>query len=562
MNNMLQSLMVKNFAIIDNISLEFKEGFTSITGETGAGKSLLIDAIGLLLGDRSSSTMIRMGEQKAIIEGVFHNIGSKAKELLEEYGLLDDDDNDLLIIKKEININGKSIVRMNGSVVNLNQLESVAIVLADIHTQNDTKKLFESESYLSFIDNNESVMILKEYQECRSKYLDELKKYEEISKNIDEYQKEYDYYQYQYEVLSNANLKKDELENLEIELNSLVNFELIYKNLALINQKFIDNNINDIIYEISEILAKTANMDSKYKNDCEIIKNAYYDLNDLQISLNHTFKNLDFDENRYNQVLERINFLKDLIHKYRKSIPELICYVDELKNKLELIGDQDYIINNAKNKLVIAYNDMYEKAVHLTKIRKNNAQLLTINIKSALSDLMLSKVRLEIVFKNVFSKDCFDYKPFTKNGQDIIDIMISFNPGESLKPLSKVASGGEMSRVMLAIKTHLLSNLHLATMIFDEIDSGVSGDVAYEVGKKMKEISQNTQVLAITHLPIVAALADQQFYISKSVDNGITKTKVTELTLEERIEVLAKLISPNDITGKSKELAKSMLSIK
>lgn len=562
MNNMLQSLMVKNFAIIDNISLEFKEGFTSITGETGAGKSLLIDAIGLLLGDRSSSTMIRMGEQKAIIEGVFHNIGSKAKELLEEYGLLDDDDNDLLIIKKEININGKSIVRMNGSVVNLNQLESVASVLADIHTQNDTKKLFESESYLSFIDNNESVMILKEYQECRSKYLDELKKYEEISKNIDEYQKEYDYYQYQYEVLSNANLKKDELENLEIELNSLVNFELIYKNLALINQKFIDNNINDIIYEISEILAKTANMDSKYKNDCEIIKNAYYDLNDLQISLNHTFKNLDFDENRYNQVLERINFLKDLIHKYRKSIPELICYVDELKNKLELIGDQDYIINNAKNKLVIAYNDMYEKAEHLTKIRKNNAQLLTINIKSALSDLMLSKVRLEIVFKNVFSKDCFDYKPFTKNGQDIIDIMISFNPGESLKPLSKVASGGEMSRVMLAIKTHLLSNLHLATMIFDEIDSGVSGDVAYEVGKKMKEISQNTQVLAITHLPIVAALADQQFYISKSVDNGITKTKVTELTLEERIEVLAKLISPNDITGKSKELAKSMLSIK
>lgn len=557
---MLQSLMVKNFAIIDNVSLEFKEGFTSITGETGAGKSLLIDAIGLLLGDRASSSMVRVGEPKAIIEGVFDKIGSKAKELLLEFGLLDDDDEDLLIIKKEINSNGKSIVRMNGSVVNLSQLESIAKVLADIHTQNDTKKLFEADNYLSFIDDEKTLVLLKQYQELRTNYLQCLKDYEVIFKNIDEYQKEQDYLRYQYEVLVDSNLKNGELEDLEEELNSLTNYEQIHKNLVIINQRFNENNITDSIYGISELLSKIANMDKKYARDAENLKNIYYDISDLESSLNHNLKNLDFDEIRYNQVVERMNYLKDLVHKYRKSIPELIEYLDELKNKLQFVGDQDYIINQAKNKLLKSYQLLLEKADELTKARKDNAKNLISNIKKALNDLMLNKVQLEIVFENNGSKNEMDSKAFTKNGQDIVDIVISFNPGEPLKPLSKVASGGEMSRVMLAIKTHLLSNLHLATMIFDEIDSGVSGEVAYEVGRKLKEISKSTQVLAITHLPVVAAQANQQFFISKKVENGLTKTSVTELSYEKRIDVLAKLISPNDNTGKSKELAISMLS--
>lgn len=558
---MLQSLMVKNFAIIDNVNLEFKEGFTSITGETGAGKSLLIDAIGLLLGDRASASMVRSGETKAIIEGVFDNIGIKAKELLEEYGLLDDDNSDMLVIKKEININGKSIVRMNGSVVNLNQLDSIANVLADIHTQNDTKKLFEAENYLSFIDNERSLKVLKEYQEVRQVYFKQLKKFQEMQQNIDNFQKEYDYLNYQYQLLQDSNLKNGELEQLQEEYNALSNFEQIYKNLALINQKWNENNINDNIYEISEGLDKISDMDVKYKKTAESLKNMYYDLVDIEHSLSYQFKHLDFDENRYNQVVERINYLKDLTYKYRKSIPELIDYEKELKNKLEIVGDQDFLIEDARKNLVQTYQFLQDKATQLTKIRKENAKVLTKHIQSALEDLMLNKVQLNIVFDTIVSKDELDSKSFTKNGQDIVDIVISFNPGEPLKPLSKVASGGEMSRVMLAIKTHLLSNLHLATMIFDEIDSGVSGDVAFEVGKKLKEISKTTQVLAITHLPIVAALADQQFFISKQVEHNSTKTIVTELTYEQRIDVLAKLISPNDMTGKSKELAISMLSI-
>lgn len=557
---MLQSLLVKNFAIIDNISLEFKEGFTSLTGETGAGKSLLIDAIGLLLGDRASSSMVRSGEQKAIIEGVFDKIGHKAKELLLEFGLLDDNDEDLLIIKKEINLNGKSIVRINGSVVNLAQLESIASVLADIHTQNDTKKLFEPNNYLSFIDNEKTLNILKQYQELRTNYLRDLKDYESIFKNIDEFQKEQDYLRYQYEVLMDSNLKIGELEELEDELNSLTNFEQIYKNLLMINQRFSENNISDNMYEISELLSKIANMDKKYTKDAENLKNIYYEINDIESSLSHNLKNLDFDENRYNQVVERINYLKDLIHKYHKSIPELIEYCEDLKTKLQFVGDQDYIINESKNKLVKSYQLLLAKSDELTCVRRNNANELILNIKKSLKDLMLNKVQLEIIFEHNNSKNEMDSKAFTKNGQDSIDIVISFNPGEPLKPLYKVASGGEMSRVMLAIKMHLLSNLHLATMIFDEIDSGVSGEVAYEVGHKLKEISKFTQVLAITHLPVVAAQADQQFFISKKVENGLTKTSVVELNYEKRIDVLAKLISPNDDTGKSKELAILMLA--
>lgn len=557
---MLQSLLVKNFAIIDNVSLEFKEGFTSITGETGAGKSLLIDAIGLLLGDRASPSMVRSGEQKAIIEGVFDKIGNKAKLLLSEFGLLDDNDEDLLIIKKEINLNGKSLVRINGSVVNLSQLESIASVLADIHTQNDTKKLFETNNYLSFIDNENTLSILKQYQELRINYLHDLKEYELIFKNIDEFQKEQDYLRYQYEVLMDSNLKIGELEQLEDELNALTNYEQIYKNLVMINHKFNENTISDNIYEISELLSKIANMDKTYAKEAENLKNIYYDINDLESSLSHHLKHLDFDENRFNQVVERMNYLKDLIHKYRKSIPELIEYREDLKHKFQFVGDQDYIINESKSRLIKSYQLLLEKANELTNARKRNANELIASIKKSLNDLMLNKVQLEIIFEQNSSKNELDSKAFTKTGQDNVDIVISFNPGESLKPLSKVASGGEMSRVMLAIKTHLLSNLHLATMIFDEIDSGVSGEVAYEVGHKLKEISTSTQVLAITHLPIVAAQANQQFFISKEVENGLTKTTVVELDYEKRIEVLAKLISPNDHTGKSKELAISMLS--
>lgn len=557
---MLQSLMVKNFAIIDNISLDFSEGFTSITGETGAGKSLLIDAIGLLLGDRASATMVRHGESKAIIEGVFSNLGVATKEILQEFDLYDEDD-DLLIIKKEIQASGKSLVRVNGYTVNMSQLDMLASTLADIHTQNDTKKLFDPKNYLYFIDDKNSLELLKEYRIYRDEYIKKIKNLNNLVENVEEYKKERDYLEYQYSTLANANLIEGELESLTYEFNLLNHFELIHKNLNLIKSSFNEYNVTNSIYDILNSLEKIAQVDEKYKDICDSVKNCYYELSDVESTISQRINHLEFDSDRFEEINNRINYLKNLSYKYKKSISELIEYRDSLENKINLLSDDKYLVDKARKEVIETYNKTLEIATKLSDVRKINAKGLNENIKSALKDLMLEKVRLEINFSSTL-KDDYNINSFGKNGIDSVNILISFNPGEELKELSKVASGGEMSRVMLAVKTHLLSNLQLATMIFDEIDSGVSGEVAYEVAKKLKEISKHTQVLAITHLPIVASLADNQLLISKKIENEVTSTIVTQLDYNGRIEVLSKLISPNDSTGKSKELAIQMLNSK
>lgn len=555
---MLNSLMVKNFAIIDNVNIEFNDGFTAITGETGAGKSLLIDAIGLLLGDRSSSSMVRNGETKAIIEGVFSNLSNKTKEILEEYELLEDDE---LIIKKEININGKSTTRVNGYAVSINQLDEIAKTLADIHTQNDTKKLFEPKNYLNFIDNIESTLLLKKYQSSRIEYLNAYKEYSKILNDIESYQKEKDYLDYQYQILESANLKENELETLEEEYNVLNNYEMIFKNLQNIKNVFEDNNISTSLYSINNMIEKISDVDSKFNTINEIVKNSYYELNDVESQITQKLNNLEFDSNYYNEITERINFLKNLQYKYKKSIKELICYKNELKEKNEKLLDSDVVIDDSLKKIKKLYNETKAYAIELSDARKSNAKKLVDDIKESLSDLMLDKVTLEIIFNNILIED-MNLNSFPKNGIDEVEILISFNVGEPLKDLSKVASGGEMSRVMLAIKTHLMKNMGLSTMIFDEIDSGVSGSVAYQVAKKLKNISNHTQVFSITHLPVVAAMADSHLYIKKIVENDSTKTLIEELDYEDRINVLSKLISPNDETGKSKDLAIEMLKNK
>lgn len=558
MIKVLQSITVKNFAIIDNISIDFNEGFTAITGETGAGKSLLIDAIGLLLGDKASVNMIRTGEQKAIIEGVFCNLGINTQNVLRENDLLEDD---LLIIRKEINTSGKSFVKVNGSTVTMTQLEALATTLADIHTQNDTKKLFEPRNYLSFIDDQKTLLILKEYQNLRNEYIEKIKALDDLVSNITTYQKEKDYLEYQYDILTKANLKVGELENLEEEYNIMNNFELIFKNLSNIKNDFKDHNINETLYGINNTFEKLASVDSRYSKMAEVVKNAYYDLVDVEATSTQYLNHLEFDDQHFQELIERINYLKDLKYKYKMSVEELIAYRDDLSQKINCLEDNDYLLMNAKKAVESAYQKTLNKAMELSSARKSNALLLEKNIKVALCDLMLDKVVLKIVFTSNLKKEQ-TVNSFAKNGIDNVDIMISFNPGEELRELSKVASGGEMSRVMLAIKTHLMTNLELSTMIFDEIDSGISGEVAYEVAKKLREISKYTQVLAITHLPIVASLADSHLYISKQVINDKTSTIIKELNNEERINELAKMISPNDQTGKSKELALNMLNLR
>ena len=556
---MLSNLRVKNFAIIDNINIDFNQGFTVLTGETGAGKSLIIDAIGLLFGDRSSTSVVRNGEAKAIVEGVFEKLSQNTIKVLEDIGveLLEDD---MLIIKREINSTGKSIVRVNGEIVTLAQLEKLALTLGDIHTQDDTKKLFLPENYLSFIDNEEVFTVLSKYRDLRSIYLQNLKKYKNLVNSQNEIDTNSEFWAYQYNELDKADLKIGEIEELEQELNFLNNYEYIFKLLLEIKETLSDNDISGSLYNILNNLEKLKKVNDKYHKQYELMNDAYYNLEDLESTIKDDFNHLEFDEERLNIINERISYLNGLMRKYRLDILGLIKMKEELKIKINNVDNIEVYIEDAKKEVERSYENLKLVSLELTQIRKNNALNLTNNIKSTLKDLLLDKVQIEIKFTEYQLNDCFVSSPFLEDGCDQIDILVSFNVGENLKPLSKVASGGEMSRVMLALKVNMLNNLHLSTMIFDEIDSGVSGDAAAGVASKMKEISKFTQVLSITHLPIVASYADNQMLISKEVVNERTVTNINLLNYEERVDVIAKMLSPNDTTNKSKELAMSLLN--
>ena len=555
---MLSNLRVKNFAIIDNITIDFNSGFTVLTGETGAGKSLIIDAIGLLFGDRSSTSIVRNGETKAIVEGVFENLSENTKNILEEIGVESLDD-DMLVIKREINTSGKSIVRVNGEIVTLSQLDILAKTLGDIHTQDDTKKLFMPENYLTFIENSNSLEELNKYKDLRKIYLNNLKEYKKLINSQDDIDKNHEYWLYQYNELSNANLKVNEIEELEKELEFLNNYEVVYKLLLEIRETLDNNDTCDSLYRVVNLLEKLSKYNENYNKMYEMLNDAYYNIEDLGSTIKDDFNHLEFDEERLNEINERISFLNGLKKKYRTDILGLIKFKEELKEKIDNVDNIEVLIEDSRKLVENSYINLVHVSKKLTEIRKNNAIEVVSNIKNTLKDLLLEKVSIEIKFNNYLLEDYSNSNTFTEDGCDVIDIFVSFNVGEALKPLSKVASGGEMSRVMLALKVNMLDNLHLSTMIFDEIDSGVSGEAAAGVASKMKEISKKTQVLAITHLPIVASFADNQMLISKEVIDDRTTTNIKELSEEERINVLAKMISPNDTTNKSYELAKSWL---
>ena len=554
---MLTSLTVSNFAIIDNISIEFEDKLSVLTGETGAGKSLIIDAIGLLLGERASSSMVRQDADKAIIEGVFCNYNPRINEILEEIGI--DNSDDTLIVKREINKNGKSISRINGFVVTLNQLESIAGLLADIHTQLDTKKLFDVRNYVEFVDNEVSNRILNDYLKCREEYFNAYKAYKKILKEIENGQENLDFYKYRLNELKNLQLDINEIDNLEQELYVLNNYETIYNNICSVKEIFKTNNIVNGLYDLKNIISKLTSVDSKYLAIKDNLENMYYELDDLESTINNEIRSLEFDEERLNYINNRLSLLKDVQRKYKKNIEELIEYQKELQSFVDNFEQSDFLIEEAKKNTITTFEELAKKAQELSIVRKANAKLLKENIMKTLTDLCLDKVQMEIVFNDIDYNSFENSAIFKDNGVDEIDFLVSFNPGESLKPLSKVASGGEMSRVMLAFKTHILENVGLSTIIFDEIDTGISGEVANAVAVKLKAISKKTQVLSITHLPIVASAADQHLFVKKKVVNDRTVTSITKLSKEERIKEIATMISSQKDEITSQLLAESMI---
>ena len=545
---MLISLSVNNFAIIDNINIDFDNGMTVLTGETGAGKSLIIDAIGLLFGKRASTEMIRYGEDKATIVGLFSNYSESISNLLDEYDI-DYDKEDNLLIKREIYASGKSKCSINNQIVTLAQLQEIGDFVGDIHSQNDSIGLINPKNYLSFLNNKKTDDLFVEYNDSLKDYKDKLKKYNDMFKKKDEDTQKSDFLKYQLKELNDAELDVNEELSLKNELNELNHYEKLYENIDSLKKDYHDKDTMDNLYNSLKCLKELKNINEKYEDLYKIFEESYYNIESVYEDNKLEIK--EFDSQRLDEINDRLGLYSELKRKYKKDVSEIIAYRDEIEKVLYNLENYDEIIRDLKKDCDEAYDKTLKIANNISDERKKVAKSLTEEIISSLSDLMLKNVKFEIVFERS--------DKFLKDGIDTVDFLVSFNKGEPVKPLSKVASGGELSRFMLALKCVLGSKLPQQTKIFDEIDSGVSGSVAYSIAKKIKEISKTSQVLCITHLPQVASIGDKHLFITKSVNDGRTVTLIKELKKDERIEEVAKMISNGEATIASLNLAKEMI---
>lgn len=555
---MLKKLHVKNFAIIDDISLDFESGFTVLTGQTGAGKSLIIDSIGLLIGDRADSGQIRYGETKALIEGTFDG-----NELINNYlsniGISINED---VFIQREIS-KTKSSAKINGINVNIQLLKGLGILLADIHTQNDTLRLFNKENYLNLIDpdNDEKFNnLFSDYALKYNNYLTILQEYNDILKSRDRDKSQLEYYEFIYKEISSLDLHENEDKELEEKISKLKNFDKIYESLKeainlLDNEYFNLDNIYNALENVNNI----KEYDKHYEETSLKLNDAYYNLDDALNDLKSYIKHLDYNQDELNEAQERLQIINNLMLKYHKNLSELINYTNDLKLKIDLVTNYDGVLKEKYSNLTKEYDSLVLASKRLSEYRQRRASIISQNIEQMLKELEIQHAKFEIEFMKKDFNDPLTSSNFTSQGIDEIDFLISTNLGEPLQILSKVASGGEMSRIMLAFKAYFAHESKLSLMIFDEIDTGVSGSVAFEIANKIKQISNECQVLAITHLPQVAAAADHQLYIYKEEIDGRTLTRVNKMTKNERVLQIAKMISGEKVTPYALEQAKDLL---
>jgi len=557
---MLSYISVKNFAIIENIEVDFKKGMTALTGETGAGKSLLIDAIGLLLGDRATTNIVRTGSDKAIVEGIFVFSSRKIKKTLNDLGI--NSDNNELFIKRQITTSNNNVIKVNGSTVTLSQLKEITSLLADIHTQFDTHRLINPQTYIDIIDgfkNESTIKLIETYQEKLYLYKIELKELNILKNSNQDLLERLDLMKFQVEELESYNLDIDEEIELLDKVEKMENYDKIYQSLneaiLLLESTSAIDNIFTASKKIENIKEYAESFDVLNKRVTE----SYYELLDTFEELKSEADRLDFDPKVLDSYQERLNELNTLKRKYRKELPELIDYLEKIKESISNIDDFDEVIRAKNIDAKKAFDTVKEEAIKLHKLRKETSIYIESELLKTLTDLELKKTNIKIEFLNKIDENHLNSSQFFSNGIDEVDFLITTNIGEPLKPLSKSASGGEMSRIMLGLKNLLVKSLDLSLIIFDEIDSGVSGYVASQVAKKMKSISKSTQVICITHIPQVAALSDNHLFISKSVEEGRTRAHIKELIEDERIHEIAQMISGDHVTLSAIESARELL---
>ena len=552
---MLIQLNIKQFGIIESATIELKNGLTVLSGETGAGKSMILAAISQLSGQRTSTSYIRYGEEKASVEGVFDF--PKNKEVINIFKDLDlDFEDEVIIIRRDIYSSGKSVCRINGTIVNLSTLKKVAVYLLDMHEQHDNQILLVEKNHLNLIDsfNKEEIKKVRmEYKEKYKEYKVVTEKIENLKQQESDILQKVDFLKFQYQELTQMKLKKDEDISLEKDIDYLENFEKV-NTLAYSITDGIDGEYGILskLAEIKSNLGELSRYNSNFEEKYEEITNLYYILDDLKYEVSSYTDDIEYDEEKLNCLIFRMDKIKNLEKKYSRSLNDLIIFREEIKEELEELEnyEENYDKYIVEQKNILA--ELKSLGDKLTTIRKKTAQKLESLIQEELKFLYMDKSTIKVDFKD---------KEYASDGKDDVRILISANLGEPLKSLSKVASGGELSRVMLALKIIFSRSIEATSIIFDEIDTGVSGRVSQRMAEKMYQLGVGSQVLCISHLPQTTALADTNLLISKEVIDKRTLTSIKELDRQQKIEEVARMISGDKMTRLSEEHAIEMLKL-
>jgi len=565
---MLLELTIRQFAIIEDLKVTFHQGLNILTGETGAGKSIIIDAIQLIIGGRGSVEFIRNGANKAEIEALFDvSVNHPVYEVLEAFGIEPPEDG-ILLLKRELLQTGKTICRINGQLVTLSMLKEVGQWLVQLHSQHQHQHLMQQDKQLALLDayGEKPLQHIKSlFETIYSRYTALKKEAKSLAKNEQEMAQRIDLLTYQIEEITKADLKPGEDEELNNQRLKMKHAEKITNGLQQAYQILSEERgIMDLLSQTVGILEQIASFDSEIAKLHEQLSSAYYQIEDVTMEMNQQFQQIEFDPQQLTEMEERLSLLHHLKRKYGESVDDILEYAATIEEELNMIQHRDEHLQSIQNDLSVTARELTEQAKALTKKRQESAKLLSQAIEKELKDLQMKQTKFQVELTYQEDADGLtmeDGKTYhlTSSGLDKIHFLISPNPGEPLKPLHKIASGGELSRIMLAIQTILANKDRIATIIFDEIDTGVSGRAAQAIAEKLAVVAKDKQVFVITHLPQVASMADHHYLIEKKIKGNVTKTVIHWLDRETRIDEIARMLGGKEVTALTKKHAEEMI---
>ncbi|WP_052256367.1 DNA repair protein RecN [Salinicoccus sp. YB14-2] len=549
---MLLRLNIKNFAILENIELDFHNGLTVLSGESGAGKSMIIEAINYLYGKRASQDDIRYDTEGSLIEGVFDFPDTpRISGLLEQFNIGQDE---LYIVRREIMQNKKSIIKINNHMITLTQLRTIMEEVVSIFAQSSQQDALDKGKHILYLDkflDIQNEAIFDSYQKDYSDYLAITQKIEELEYRDRNRIESLELYQHQFQEISALELKDNEESALEEELEYLMNFEKVFDSLRFIKDILSsERSPQGTLYDLNQQLESLSQYNSEFKQYGPTIMDSYFIIQELESHITANIASMDYDEQRLNDIQMRLNSINFLKRKYNKTYEELILYMEELDDDIQELENISHSFEKLNSEKEALLDNMEENAKALHNFRNERKHFLESRIQKELMDLEMSQVDFEIKIKQ---------GKFHQLGYSDIQFMISTNRGEPLKEMNKVASGGEMSRVMLAVKSIFTEYDQQSLLILDEIDTGVSGGVATKMAEKMKILSRGRQVLVISHLPQAAAISDQHLYITKESDKGRTITNTEYLTDDDHIYEIARMLSGQDVTEAALLNARSLI---